>query len=38
MRKMTQAEFDALERDKNGYLVIPNRTDCTGISLARRTR
>ena len=32
MHKMTQAEFDALERDKNGYLVIPDRTDCTGIS------
>lgn len=31
MRKMTQAEFDMLNRDKDGYLVIPAETDCTEI-------
>ena len=31
MRKMTQEEFNALERDNNGYLTIPNDTDCTEI-------
>lgn len=31
MRKMTQAEFDALKRNKDGYLVIPYCTDCTEI-------
>lgn len=32
MHKMTQAEFDALKRNENGYLVIPDLTDCTGIN------
>ena len=32
MRKMTQAEFDVLKRNEDGYLVIPECTDCTGIS------
>lgn len=32
MRKMTQAKFNALDRNKSGYLVIPEYTDCTGIS------
>ena len=31
MRKMTQAEFNALKRNENGYLVIPDCTDCTEI-------
>ena len=38
MRKMTQAEFNALERDKNGYLVIPDCTDCTGISFGAENK
>lgn len=38
MHKMTQAEFNALERDKNGYLVIPNCTDCTGISFGAENK
>lgn len=32
MHKMTQAEFNALERNKSGYLVIPEYTDCTRIN------
>lgn len=32
MYKMRQAEFNALERNKSGYLVIPECTDCTGIN------
>ena len=31
MRKMTQAEFDELKRNEDGYLVIPDGTDCTEI-------
>ena len=31
MRKMTQAEFDELKRNEDGYLVIPEYTDCTEI-------
>lgn len=31
MHKMTQEEFNALERNESGYLVIPNNTDCTAI-------
>ena len=31
MRKMTQAEFDKLKRNEDGYLVIPDCTDCTEI-------
>ena len=31
MRKMTQAEFDELKRNEDGYLVIPDCTDCTEI-------
>ena len=31
MRKMTQAEFDELKRNEDGYLVIPEYTDCTDI-------
>ena len=38
MHKMTQAEFNALERDKNGYLVIPDCTDCTGISFGAENK
>ena len=32
MRKMTQAEFDELKRNEDGYLVIPDGTDCTEIN------
>ena len=32
MRKMTQAEFDELKRNEDGYLVIPDCTDCTEIN------
>ena len=32
MRKMTQAEFDELKRNEDGYLVIPDDTDCTEIN------
>lgn len=31
MHKMTQAEFDALKRNEDGFLVIPDNTDCTAI-------
>ena len=31
MHKMTQAEFDELKRNEDGYLVIPDCTDCTEI-------
>ena len=31
MHKMTQAEFNALKRNEDGYLVIPDCTDCTEI-------
>lgn len=32
MRKMTQAEFDELKRNEDGYLVISSFTDCTEIN------
>ena len=38
MRKMTQAEFDALKRNNIGYLVIPDRTDCTEIDFGAADR
>ena len=38
MRKMTQAEFNALKRNKIGYLVIPDRTDCTEIDFGASER
>ena len=31
MRNLTQAEFDAMERNEDGYIVIPGRTDCVEI-------
>lgn len=31
MRKMTQVEFDALQRDAHGYKHIPSETDCTEV-------
>jgi carbonic anhydrase/acetyltransferase-like protein (isoleucine patch superfamily) len=37
MRKMTQAEFDALKR-KDGYLIIPEYTDCTEIDFGAADR
>ncbi len=38
MRKMTQAEFDELKRNEDGYLVIPDGTDCTEIDFKRTDR
>lgn len=38
MRKMTQAEFDALKRNESGYLVIPDGTDCTEINFGAAAR
>ena len=38
MRKMTQAEFDALKRNENGYLVIPDLTDCTEIDFGAENK
>ena len=38
MHKMTQAEFDKLKRNKDGYLVIPDRTDCTEIDFGAADR
>lgn len=38
MRKMTQAEFDTLKRNKDGYLVIPYGTDCTEIDFGVANR
>lgn len=38
MRKMTQAEFDALKRNEIGYLVIPDGTDCTEIDFGAAER
>ena len=35
---MTQAEFNALKRNENGYLVIPDGTDCTEIAFKRIDR
>lgn len=35
---MTQAEFNALKRNENGYLVIPDGTDCTGIDFKQIDR
>ena len=32
MHKMTQEEFDELERNEDGYLMIPDCTDCTEIN------
>ena len=31
MKRLTQAEFDAMTRDERGYINIPNDTDCTGV-------
>lgn len=31
MNKLTQAEFDAMERDELGFLRIPPETDCTSV-------
>lgn len=31
MKQLTQEEFNKLERNKNGYIVIPAYTDCTQI-------
>ena len=31
MKKLTQAEFDAMTRDECGYINIPDDTDCTGV-------
>ena len=31
MKKLTQAEFDAMTRDERGYLNIPAETDCTEV-------
>lgn len=31
MKKLTQAEFDAMERDKSGCLYVPANTDCTEV-------
>lgn len=38
MYKMTQAEFDALNRDEEGYLAIPDCTDCTEIDFGAADR
>lgn len=38
MRKMTQAEFDELKRNEDGYLVIPEYTDCTEIVFGAANR
>ncbi len=38
MRKMTQTEFNALKRNKDGYLVIPDGTDCTEINFGAADR
>ena len=38
MHKMTQAEFDALKRNEDGYLVIPDSTDCTEIDFGAADR
>ena len=38
MHKMTQAEFDELERNESGYLVIPECTDCTEINFGAADR
>ena len=38
MRKMTQAEFSTLKRNKDGYLVIPYGTDCTEIDFGVANR
>lgn len=38
MRKMTQAEFNELERNESGYLVIPECTDCTEIDFGAASR
>lgn len=38
MRKMTQAEFNALKRNEDGYLVIPECTDCTEIDFGAADR
>ena len=32
MKKLTQAEFDAMTRDERGYINIPDKTDCTVIN------
>ena len=32
MKKLTQAEFDAMIRDERGYINIPDETDCTGVN------
>ena len=38
MRKMTQAEFNTLKRNEDGYLVIPDSTDCTEIDFGAADR
>lgn len=38
MRKMTQAEFNALKRNEIGYLLIPDGTDCTEIDFGAANR
>ena len=32
MKKLTQAEFDAMIRDERGYINIPDETYCTGVN------
>lgn len=38
MHKMTQAEFDALKRNEDGYLIIPDGTDCTEINFGAASK